>query len=501
MTKRILERKHLVGTIRYSPDANYVYLNNPKCACSTVKYALWNMEKEARRIDYLPDLWQLHGLGFWSRDYDFQNRADVFVFTIVRNPFSRILSAYLDKIARIGRENLIRDIFCRLYDVPNDKEISFRYFLEAIRHSPSHYDDPHWRLQSDNVLFDAIRIDFIGHLENIDYDLPYVLNRISCVASFEAQQTHKTGAVRQLTEVFGREEIDIVLEKYAADFGNFGYGSDLSVAKPVGPAMTSHQEPAILEFLSAISARNATTRAGHEHIDKAIALDEGNPVYPAYKASLLISARKFDQARLFARRTVNIDKEYAQGHYMLASALRGAQKDAAGLAHARRAVSLACHQHEYWWCLATLLFRKGLLAKAEKAILTAMEMADSEMVRNYLLLAQIQSAQGTHKAAVRTCERILVMRQPPGAEVLLVLSALYVKAGRRVIAIEMLNKARQEFSDNAPVRVELAAMLRQVDCFDKAREVLDEALAIDPKNRRAQMEMRNCSAPPKLPLT
>lgn len=487
--KRKLEKSHLLGAIRYSPEGSYVYLNNPKCACSTVKYALWSMEKESGRIDYLPDSKQLHGLGFWSQNYDFMNREDVFTFTVVRNPFTRILSAYLDKIAR---KNLIRDIFCRLYDIPQDKEISFRYFLETIRHSPSHHDDPHWRLQTDNILFDALRIDFIGHLEHIDQDLPYILSRISGVSTFAPRQDHKTGAAKYVGDYFGATEIDLVREKYAAYFENFGYGCDLTVTSPQATARISQQDNAVMEFLAAISEQKTLTKLTipGTHIDKAMALDQSNPVYPAFKASLLIKARKFEQARTFAQLALDLDGDYAQAHNVLALALRGKNMVEQALPHARRAVSLARHQHAYWWCLASLLYTRGELTGAEKAIRTAIEMANTEVVRNLVLLAQILSAQNRHEEAIKCCDKVTQM-EPLAAEILLNVGAIYSKAGRLETAIELVEKVRQKHPAHIPARVRLSVMLRKAGRIDEAKSAIEEAVAIDPQNRRVQQEVQH----------
>jgi tetratricopeptide (TPR) repeat protein len=480
--KRIIERHHILGSIRYSPDAGYVYLNNPKCACSTIKYALWSMEKEAGRIDYLPDPKQLHGIGFWSHHYDFQDRDDVFVFSVVRNPFTRILSTYLDKIAK---KNVIRDTFCRLYQVKGNRDISFGEFLETIGQSPSHYDDLHWRLQTDNILFDALRIDFIGHLENIDQDLPHALNRVFRTTSFEPRQSHQTNAARQIEDFFGPREIEIVREKYSSDFENFGYSYDPKVTRPVGTARTSREDPAILEFLSAIGKQEGNPTKALEHLDRAMALDEGNPVYPAYKAGMLNNLGKNVEARRFARRAINIDATYAQGHYMMALALRGEERPKPALDHARKAVSLAPHSHMHWWCLSSLLFKKGNLKGAEQAIQTAINMIDSGAARHYLLLAQIQSAQGRQEAALESCKRVLEL-QTTRADILLKVSAIYADAERRSEAIELLHDARAAFPSQLEVLIKLAGLLESDHRYSEAREVLMEAMALNPENRRAK---------------
>ena len=156
----------------------YIYVNNFKAGCSTVRRTLWSAEHKLgftslppghphRPQDQLPFLHNEHPR--W------ENTEDQFIFTFVRNPYARVLSAYLDKIAH-PPEPAVWPPFAARHGL--DAPPSFADFLDLIAGEQIAEMDPHWRPQSVLIGLGIVPFDFIGSVELMDEDLRQVLKVI-----------------------------------------------------------------------------------------------------------------------------------------------------------------------------------------------------------------------------------------------------------------------------------------------------------------------------------
>lgn len=224
---------------RVSLRRNYIYLDNPKAASLFVKSALLQAERDEGTLPLRADD-NIHGRSIWDTDYDL-GQGKFFVFSFVRNPFARALSAYLDKILSKNepRQGTWRR-FCSRYGVADDAKVGFRQFLEAIAGADPLEEDVHWGTQSRNLLNGALAIDCVGNVEHIEDDLRHIFGRVGIKyrqpAGADARQAlgqnHATGAGSRLAEYYGKAERDLVIRKYAEDFERFGYGHDPWDAMP-----------------------------------------------------------------------------------------------------------------------------------------------------------------------------------------------------------------------------------------------------------------------------
>ena len=89
----------LDGAILASRRLPYIYVQNWKCGCSTIKSTLWAAEHAngtavapGHPHQRIADYPFVNDPGRWD------GAGREFVFTFVRNPFARMLSAYLNKI-------------------------------------------------------------------------------------------------------------------------------------------------------------------------------------------------------------------------------------------------------------------------------------------------------------------------------------------------------------------------------------------------------------------
>lgn len=204
-----------------SRRSNYVYLRVPKAANTTVVRALLEHSPEPgvdasdadgakSRVTHLGDL-DLRGAVAIRR---------AFIFTVVRNPYARTLSAFLDKFQEDARH---LDRFGRRVAALDGGEVSFRGFCRYLA-AGGEVENAHWMRQT-RLTGIADRIDFVGRVETLEPDLRRILARLETAqdAPILRAGPPPTGAATRLREHYDDETRRIVETVYAADFAAFGY--------------------------------------------------------------------------------------------------------------------------------------------------------------------------------------------------------------------------------------------------------------------------------------
>jgi hypothetical protein len=147
----------------------------------------------------------------------------LFKFTFVRNPYSRVLSAYLDKIVKDdepGRRRKMRKAL-------SGEAPSFEDFVRWLAKGGL-YEDVHWAPQSSILVIPVERFDFVGKLERLEDDFQRVMENLpaSCRGGGGAVQTfapHSTGAGDKESAYYTKELREIIARLYREDFELFGY--------------------------------------------------------------------------------------------------------------------------------------------------------------------------------------------------------------------------------------------------------------------------------------
>lgn len=237
ITKFFSYRPHLAKYLSNISDTwRYYFLANPKVASTAILTVLQTAERDGTP----PLLTELHDrskspLRSFSRldAVDAVLTGDAyFKFAYVRNPFTRILSCYLDKMVQTQRER--RRLVPELGFSP-DHNPTFREFLDAIHAQPEEQRDMHWANQSYLLQMNNIAYDFIGRYESFAQSFPLVLKRIGIpldyFASAEKGTLHVTNSGSRLEQYIGEEEQKIILDIYRPDFTTLAYGTDVSMAR------------------------------------------------------------------------------------------------------------------------------------------------------------------------------------------------------------------------------------------------------------------------------
>lgn len=230
------------NSLLISPRHHYVFANNPKVACTTIRKLLIDAEfgkvrpyqERAATLHYkefLPfhTVWQLGDFPAYL------NRPDVFCFCFVRNPYTRLLSGYLDKVvgSKPQKNNILKQLG---NEQDTDREIDFPTFVRAVCAMPPSQQDAHWRVQYYQTAQTGIPFDFVGRFERLEHDLREVADRLGVSGFIDehlfgrattTSRHHATGADQRIRDFYTPELRDLVAEAFRIDFQHFGYSYDL----------------------------------------------------------------------------------------------------------------------------------------------------------------------------------------------------------------------------------------------------------------------------------
>ena len=214
--------------IHVLPERRIIFVTNPKVASSTIKSTLWRWH--LRNPDYEFGRNEIHNKKkspFGSpHDFDFRefmsniNCQAYFRMCFVRNPYTRLLAFYLDKIVK-RRESLVLENL----GFSNDEPVTFSALVARISERTWHDADRHYRAQTENLLWGDILYDFTGRFESFSTEM----DRLALSFDFHfrdylfVRRRHATQAETHLHEFYTCELQERVHDLYRSDFEAFGY--------------------------------------------------------------------------------------------------------------------------------------------------------------------------------------------------------------------------------------------------------------------------------------
>jgi hypothetical protein len=231
---------------------NYVFLETPKAACSTMKWVLAQLENRNVKLRHIGKESNLamiihfrasHGIKSLLELPVEQRQAlitqnDVVRFCVVRNPYARIASAWADKIRQkepgfdclwetIAEHNKTDPLKCP----------TFKAFISWLvgTQNPKNCN-PHWRLMRNLLLPELIHYTHILHTEQLATELQEVLD-IICPEQQAARllkdcRTNESLPIEWRT-LYDAETAHWVAEFFQEDFNAYGYALDSWQAEKV----------------------------------------------------------------------------------------------------------------------------------------------------------------------------------------------------------------------------------------------------------------------------
>lgn len=148
-------------------------------------------------------------------------------FCFVRNPFTRSLSAYLDKLVNNAYE---RRRHLPLLGFEKNDQPSFLDYLLALEHIEDTQRDIHHQTQTALLCSGSIEFDFVGHFETFNRDFFYLQHLIyddpSAADYADFGKHHSVQANTKAPLYYTGTEDGLVRKLYERDFENFHYSSE-----------------------------------------------------------------------------------------------------------------------------------------------------------------------------------------------------------------------------------------------------------------------------------
>jgi len=214
---------------------NFLYIENQKTGCSSLKQALVAAELGNNNNNNAFDFKLIH-----NRKYSpllnvyqvgnlntFLKRKDIHRFSFVRNPYTRLLSAYLDKIKT--NQLIVNTLLKQTGQTKvKRKDITFEAFVGMVGLQTSYMMDPHWRIQYYNILYKEIDYGKIYRFENLESEVSSLLKILNINQNLYSNVSpHKTKANDLLDKYYTTNLKDRVYDIFEIDFDTFGYNKEL----------------------------------------------------------------------------------------------------------------------------------------------------------------------------------------------------------------------------------------------------------------------------------
>lgn len=229
-----LHQRHFLQTVNLpavTPSGRpFLYMKNHKAACTTVLATLMTHMAQEQGLGADLNMDTVHTppksllltgpRGLRMRQVMRAIRdPKVFRFTIVREPASRIVSAYADKIVKGDKQ---KRKLMRHLGRPDDADISLSDFLAAMADDPGARDvDRHWREQRKEISFDFIPFEYIGDMADLNGAMTHVIQTIfgtrPQLQDTRATMGHKSKS-RELREAMTAQDRRNLERAYADDF-------------------------------------------------------------------------------------------------------------------------------------------------------------------------------------------------------------------------------------------------------------------------------------------
>jgi hypothetical protein len=253
------------GDYIVDPSRRLVCAAIPKNGCSDLKHWFISLVEPQKLADPSFRLHMYcratHTLSQHSSARRAELLRDSFTLAFVRDPLSRVVSAYVEKFVRPAPNELFepgREVLEQV--APGRSEgITFREFVRFLEEAPDEHLDQHWRAQSSFI--DGVRVDLLGRMEHLrgildilgaELGMParsatrrnatgYTEARGEMLADVASAELHRRGVLPPASDLLD----DALRERVAARFRN-----DVMLYE----AATDHVSTAAMERFSALVA-------------------------------------------------------------------------------------------------------------------------------------------------------------------------------------------------------------------------------------------------------
>jgi hypothetical protein len=200
----------------HAPFLNIAYIRIPKAASTSVSYSilkviypgLSTIPLDPKEINFLTD-------ANLRRSMSQSDTNDIF-FTVVRNPFARIVSVYRDYISNSENENVFEDYLFGILS----RRLSFKDFVKRIEGIPDLLKEPHIKPQHHFVDYYKKKNPNVVILQ---LEKPDEVNSFLSIYGLEMPVLNASREDYDYRDFFDSETFEMVARMYRTDVKMFRY--------------------------------------------------------------------------------------------------------------------------------------------------------------------------------------------------------------------------------------------------------------------------------------
>lgn len=232
ISKLPLEYQVLLPYTVSTDDKKLLYVKNSKVACTSISHFMYqysngypfegNIHRDGIKLR--------HGIHHWQENLALLQSSSAAIFSIVRHPESRCVSAFqnffVDRSNSVAKRHF-KAISAFGYHQDRSPEENFDVFLNYIQASHElapNYVDRHWRSQHINLGIGVVKYSHIGKMENLNAEMKTILDLAKIdTHRFEKMQTseqNKSSTSKITVTAKQSARIKSIFEK---DYKLFGY--------------------------------------------------------------------------------------------------------------------------------------------------------------------------------------------------------------------------------------------------------------------------------------
>ena len=208
--REVLRKANLYRRYSHWRRAGCVFIHVPKAAGTSINHALYG-----RTLGHYT---ALEVRNAFPRLFN-----NAYVFSVVRNPYDRLLSAY--RFARLGRTADMGMYRPERYQTSEFRTFESFVFEWLIKQDMS-VVDPVFRAQSEYVTIDGVlAVDGLFRFESLEEGMTQVQLRLG--RELNLARRNAAGQSVEYRQLYSRPVRDVVRELYSQDFATLGYDDDL----------------------------------------------------------------------------------------------------------------------------------------------------------------------------------------------------------------------------------------------------------------------------------
>jgi hypothetical protein len=175
-------------------DRKIIFCRIPKNANSLFTYMMLDLSKyredyERSNLTFSQYISQ-NKQNFFLKDLNNLNEREYFKFAILRNPFKRLVSGYLDRFVKrpvnINSQPAIENVYNFLgMEIDLKRSITFSQFVHYLARTEDKDLDLHWRPQVNFLGLGLFEFDFIGQFEELNSIIQFLENKLEITIKTE----------------------------------------------------------------------------------------------------------------------------------------------------------------------------------------------------------------------------------------------------------------------------------------------------------------------------